>query len=108
MTADSACASSCSLENAQCEQRQALREQECQASRSGFESGSEGCLTRIGSYCVEPVECLGQDLGICQTLLAECLSECSSEPATAPAAGNGEALKTEPQTDGSEAAEEAK
>lgn len=110
VTTNSACAESCNLQKTQCEQRQALREQDCQASRSGFESGAERCPTRVGTHCVEPVACLGQDLSICETLLAECLSECGSEPATAPAPaiGTGEALKTEPTTDPGEKAAETK
>lgn len=84
-TADSACVSRCDLKKTQCEERQKLREQDCQMYRDQLVPEGGSCITRIGSSCVEPVDCLGADEGICQTQLRECILECPKAETEKPA-----------------------
>ncbi|MBK1720867.1 hypothetical protein [Thiocystis violacea] len=73
---DSACISQCDLKKSQCEERQLLREQDCQQYQSQFKASGRACETRYGSYCVQPVGCLGADVSICETELRECALDC--------------------------------
>ncbi|NEX21254.1 hypothetical protein G3480_13170 [Thiorhodococcus mannitoliphagus] len=98
-TADSACVAACDLKKSQCESRQKLRLQDCEAYRSSTDGGKENCLARFGSHCVEPAECLAPDLSICQSQLEGCLSECPAQTDAPPLLGRGEALSIDTQED---------
>ena len=94
--ADGACVSHCELKVSQCEQRQVEREQTCQAYRSQFQASGRACESRYGSNCIEPVDCIGADVGICRIELRECLLDCPATTAAEPPRGADAAAEPPP------------
>lgn len=76
--ADSTCVAHCELKKSQCEQRQLLREQDCQQSKTQIAAEQPNCSPKEGPLCVQALECLGADLGICLTEFELCVAECPS------------------------------
>lgn len=84
-TFDQACVARCDRSNTQCEQRQRLREEECQQHFKPVSVEYAACVADQGLYCLQPVTCLGAETGICTTQREECLHGCSVRAAQSPA-----------------------
>ena len=89
---DQACVARCDLLNTQCQQRQRIREQECQQHFTQVRADHAACVASNGLHCLQPVACLGVDMSICTTQREECLQTCQVRLAPP--------LKTTPRTDG--------
>lgn len=70
------CVADCDLKQQQCEQRQLLREQECQAQFNRLTTNLAACLATPGALCVRPNACLGADMNVCRVQHEECLIAC--------------------------------
>ncbi|MFD2110487.1 hypothetical protein [Thiorhodococcus fuscus] len=79
--AASACMERCELAQSQCAARQELREQECQTHvLSPTVTSDNACQGTAYGRCLEPVDCLGADMGICETQYQECARTCEFAP----------------------------
>ncbi|AFL73120.1 hypothetical protein [Thiocystis violascens] len=73
---DPACVDRCNLAKNQCEQRQRLRETQCQQDFQQISADHLACVATRGRPCQQPVTCLGADLRICKTQHEECVLAC--------------------------------
>lgn len=73
---DQACVASCDLARSQCEQRQRLREEQCQQDFQQISADHLTCVATRGRPCQQPVTCLGADLRICKIQHEECVLAC--------------------------------
>ena len=102
---DTACVDRCNLLKTQCEQRQQAREQFCQDQSAQFQPRPDHCDNMPRGHCVQPIECLGADLGLCRSAHEDCLMACrqpSSPPlkaAKTDAPASTEAAKPAPSKD---------
>jgi len=85
-TVDAACAARCDVMRSHCEQRQNLRESECQQHFKPTSTDHATCVTDNRGHCLQPVVCLGADLSLCKTQHEECLNVCR-QPIPAPVKG---------------------
>ncbi|MBV5307857.1 hypothetical protein [Chromatium okenii] len=85
-TLDAACAARCDAMRPHCEQRQHLRETECEQHFKSTNASHTACVTDHRGHCLQPVACLGADLGLCNTQHQECLDACRH---SIPAPANG-------------------
>ncbi|MBK1694496.1 hypothetical protein CKO09_07045 [Chromatium weissei] len=83
-TLDTACAARCDAMRTHCEQRQNLRENECKQHFKPASVAHTTCVTNQRGHCLQPVACLGADLGLCKTQHEECLQVCRPSNATPP------------------------
>jgi hypothetical protein len=88
---DPTCVVRCERAQTHCEQRQQLRESECQQHFNPTNASHATCTAAQRPDCLQPVACLGADLGICKTQQHDCLNACPpvknpAESAPAPAA----------------------
>jgi len=74
------CIERCELAQNQCEARQNLREQECETHVLSPAVTSDACQGTSYGRCLEPVTCLGADMGICETQYNECARTCEFAP----------------------------
>lgn len=77
VTGSEDCVAQCDRFNAQCEQRQRIRETECQQHFQQIGADAATCAARNGRSCRQPVVCLGTDLGLCGIQRKECLQDCA-------------------------------
>lgn len=71
-----ACAAGCELPKAQCEQRQRLREEECQQHFARQSEIYDDCATSRQRHCLQPEACLGVEMRICEFQYEECVLDC--------------------------------
>jgi hypothetical protein len=76
------CVAACDLKQQQCEQRQRVREETCDAYFDDLNAELSTCLASPGTLCVRPTRCLGLDLSVCKIQYQECILACggSLEP----------------------------
>ncbi|EXJ16790.1 hypothetical protein [Imhoffiella purpurea] len=82
---DPDCIERCELARVQCEQRQELREQECQAHIESLTPATEDCERNSYGRCLDPVPCLGAEMHICKVQHDQCVRTCAPEEAEKPA-----------------------
>lgn len=80
-TLDMACVADCDAMRPHCEQRQRLRETECEQHFKPTSANHTACTADNRGHCLQPVVCLGADLGLCKTQYDECLHACQRSPA---------------------------
>ena len=73
------CVARCDLPYSQCEQRQQLREAQCQQDFKRISDDHAACIAAKGRQCLQPVPCLGEDRGICTTQREECVLACGGQ-----------------------------
>ncbi|NKN33424.1 hypothetical protein [Marichromatium bheemlicum] len=72
------CLARCEITRTHCEQRQQLRERECQTHIEMVGEDYETCVANRGIGCLKPDTCLGADLRICRIQYGECVAVCEA------------------------------
>lgn len=79
-----ACAAACALPHEQCEQRQRLREDQCQQDAEQISAEYAACSANKGRQCLQPVPCLGAEMQVCKTQFDECILACGGRTELGP------------------------
>jgi len=72
------CLARCEIASTHCEQRQQIRETECQTHIRMIGEDYETCVANRGAGCLKPDVCLGADLRICRIQREECVAACAA------------------------------